>query len=415
MDTVHRSRRTDRHAEGPIAPYVEAFKQFLIERRYAANTCASYLAEVTHFSQWARSRRLRLHRVDEASVVEFLDDHLPSCNCAGPTRHDRRDHRAALGHLLVVLRAQGAIEPPAASTMPVDVELLRYDEYMEHARGLAPKTRDMALRIVGRLLTERFGDGAIDIAAIKPEHVRRFFAQQAVLYSKPASAGSVVASLRGYFRYRASLGDLVHGLIGAVSYPANWALSSLPKTLTAEEVEQLVGSLGEPGRSMRRADAIVRCALDLGLRSGEVAQLSLNDIDWRAGTITLRRTKGRREDALPLPASTGEAIAAYLKHERPKTSNRAVFVRSVAPREQPVGPDLVRKTIRQAYARAGLPYTRSHLLRHTMANRLLAGGSSLKEVADVLRHRSLNTTMIYAKLDSRKLAEVALPWPGSAA
>ena len=144
MDTVHGSRRADRHAEGPIAPYVEAFKQFLIERRYAANTCASYLAEITHFSRWARSRRLRLHRVDEASVVEFLDDHLPSCNCAGPPRHDRRDHRAALGHLLVVLRAQGAIEPTAASTMPVDVELLRYDEYMEHARGLAPKTRDMA-------------------------------------------------------------------------------------------------------------------------------------------------------------------------------------------------------------------------------------------------------------------------------
>ena len=116
---------------------------------------------------------------------------------------------------------------------------------------------------------------------------------------------------------------------------------------------------------------------------------------------------------LPLPATTAEAIAAYLQFERPKTSNRAVFVRHIAPRDEPVGPDLVRKTIRQAYARAGLPYTRSHLLRHTMANRLLASGSSLKEVADVLRHRSLNTTMIYAKLDSRSLAAVALPWPGS--
>ena len=116
----------------------------------------------------------------------------------------------------------------------------------------------------------RFGDGAIDIAAIKAEHVRRFFAQQAELYSKPANVGSVVASLRGYFRYRASLGDLVHGLVGALSYPANWSLSSLPKTLTAEEVEQLIGSLGQPGRSMRRADAIVRCALDLGLRSAAV-------------------------------------------------------------------------------------------------------------------------------------------------
>ena len=116
-----------------------------------------------------------------------------------------------------------------------------------------------------------------------------------------------------------------------------------------------------------------------------------------------------------MPATTAEAIATYLKHERPKTHNRAVFVRHIAPRDQPAGPDLVRITIRQAFARAGLPYTRSHLLRHTMANRLLAAGSSLKEVADVLRHRSLKTTVIYAKLDSRNLTAVALPWPGSAA
>ena len=305
------------------------------------------------------------------------------------------------------------VDRPKVAPGLVGKELSRYDEYMDHVRGLAPKTRSMALRVVGRLLTSQFGDGPVKIAAIKPEHVRDFFAEQAKLYSKPANAGTVVAALRGYFRYRASRGDALHGLVGVLAYPANWQLSSLPKTLTAEEVEQLVGALGQSGRSMRRADAIVRCALDLGLRSGEVAQIGLDDIDWRAGTITLRHTKGRREDVLPLPVATGKAIAAYLKHERPKTDSRAVFVRYNAPRGWPVGPDLVRKAIRQAYARAGLPYTRSHLLRHTMANRLLAAGSSLKEVADVLRHRSLNTTMIYAKLDSRKLIEVALPWPGS--
>jgi integrase len=131
----------------------------------------------------------------------------------------------------------------------------------------------------------------------------------------------------------------------------------------------------------------VRCALDLGLRRSEVAKLGLDDIDWGTGTVTLRRTKSRREDILPLPATTGRAIADYLKFERPQTTNRAVFVRHIAPRGQPIGPDLVGKTIRQAYARAGLPYTRAHLLRHTMASRLLDGGSSLKVVADVLRHR----------------------------
>lgn len=416
MGNKRTSPRIDWLATGPLAPYVAAYKQHLTDRGYAATTFSNCTACIAHFAQWIRVRRMRVHRIDETVVAEFLGDHLPRCACVGPVLRDRRNLSAALGHLLVVLRAQGVIGQPktGTGTTAADAELIRYDEYMDHVRGLAPKTRSSALRIVGRLLVSRFGDGPIDIATIKPVHVRRFFAQQAKRYSKPVNAGTVVANLRGYFRYRASLGDLVHGLIGVLSYPANWQLSSLPKTLTAEEVEQLIGSLGQSGRSMRRADAIVRCALDLGLRSGEVARIGLDDIDWRAGTLTLRHTKGRRVDVLPLPMATGKAIAAYLKHERPKTSNRAVFVRHVAPRDVPVGPDLVRKTIRQAFARAGLPYTRSHLLRHTMANRLLASGSSLKEVADVLRHRSLNTTMIYAKLDSRKLSEVALPWPGIA-
>ena len=402
-------------AKGPLAPHIDEFMLYLANRDYAANTFCNYLGVVSHFAQWMHSRRLRLQSIDEALVAKFIDQHLPRCHCSGPVQRDRRTLSAALGHLLAVLRAQGAIAPVMVRSKPVDEELRRYDAYMDHVRGLAPKTRETALRILGRLLTARFGDEAIDTAALEPDQARDFFAQQAKLYSKPASAGTVIASLRGYFRYRVSLGDAVQGLIGVLSYPANWQLSSLPKTLTPEEVEQLVNSLGKQGRSLRRADAIVRCALDLGLRSGEIAHISLDDIDWRAGTITLRHTKGRRDDVLPLPATTGAAIVAYLEQERPKTRNRAVFVRHQTPRGEPVGPDLVRKAIRQAFAHAGLPYTRSHLLRHSMANRLLAGGASLKEVADVLRHRSLNTTMIYAKLDSRNLAEVALAWPGSAA
>ena len=404
----------NRLTDGPISPHVDAFEQHLADGRYASSTVASYLANIAHFSRWVQSKGLRLRQIDEGAVTEFLDHHLSHCRCVGPVRLNRADHRAALGHLLGMLRARGAIAPVQMSATPVDSELHRYDTHMERVRGLAPKTRSQILRTVGRLLRQRFGDGAVDIAAVKPEYVRTFFAQQSKLHSKPGGVGSVAGALHGYFRYRASLGDLVHGLIGAVSCPANWRYSALPKALTAEEVQRLVNSLGSPGHSMRRADAIVRCALDLGLRSGEVARLSLDDIDWRAGTITLRHTKGLRVDVLPMPATTGEAIASYLRNERPKTSNRAVFVRHIAPRDAPVCADLIRKTIRQAYARAGLPYTRSHLLRHTMASRLLAGGSSLKEVADVLRHRALSTTQIYAKLDSRNLVEVALPWPGCA-
>jgi hypothetical protein len=222
MSIIHRPGHSDADwlAKGPIGPYVDAFEQYLAKRRYAANTFAGYVVCITHFARWMRTKRLRLHRIDEVSVAECLDNHLPNCQCAAPVRHDRGEHSAALGHLLVVLRSQGAIPPVTLSATTVDEELRCYDEYMEHARGLAPRTRSMALRIIGRLLTSRFGSGAIDIAAIEPEQVRRFFAQEAVHYSKPASLASVVASLRGYFRYRTSLGDRVHGgLIGAITYP----------------------------------------------------------------------------------------------------------------------------------------------------------------------------------------------------
>ena len=200
MGNIRSSRgtRNDWLGRGALAPHVDAFKQYLTARGYAATTFANCVGGIAHFAQWVHGRRLRVQRIDEGTVAEFLDEHLPRCHCAGAVQCDRRGLSAALGHLLVVLRAQAVIAPPALSTTPVDEELRHYDEHMDHVRGLAPKTRDTALRIARRLLISRFGDGAIDIAAIKPAHVRRFFAQQAKLYSKPASAGTVVAALRGY-------------------------------------------------------------------------------------------------------------------------------------------------------------------------------------------------------------------------
>lgn len=396
---------------GPLDRHLPGYRGYLCERGNAAGYVRTCEAAVVHLSTWMKATKKRLADVDEGLVAEFVDHHLPGCRCATSARHPSTV-RAALGHLLVVLRTAGAIVPEPLDMTAVGQELRRYDQYMEQVRGLAPKTREGALRLIEALLRKHFGDDAIRFEGITPERVRRFFAAQAKNYKTPSSLGVVVSALRGYFRWRATLGDRTHALVGAVAYPANWQQASLPKSLEPAEVEQLEAALGQSGPSMLRADAIVRCALDLGLRSGEVARLSLDDIDWDAGTITLRRTKGRREDVMPLPEATGQAIAAYLRGERPKTGHRMVFARHMTPRERPIGPDLVRKTIRQAYARAGLPHTRSHLLRHTMASRLLAGGASLKEVADVLRHRSLNTTLIYAKLDSGRLVEVALPWPG---
>ena len=361
--------------ESPFEPYVDTFTHYLIGQRYSANTITTYLGSMAHFARWFSQRGLSIRQIDEAIVDQFLDRHLPRCNCTHPVRKSRHVLSATLGTLLSVLRAAGVIAEPAVGMTPVDEELRRFNEHMNHVRGLALKTRSLCLRIVQRFLLERFGRRPVVISRVKPEAVRQFVAKQSEQYKTPTSLGVLISALRGYFRYRTTCGDQVHGLIGVLSYPANWRLASLPKALSGAEVERLLGALGHNGPAARRGDAIVRCALDLGLRSIEIAQLGLDDIDWRASTVTLRNTKSRRVDVLPLPATMGRAIADYLKFERPQTSNRAVFVRNVAPRDQPIGPDLVRKTIRQAYARAGLPYTRAHLLRHTMASRLLEGGA----------------------------------------
>ncbi|WP_096670621.1 site-specific integrase [Polaromonas sp. AET17H-212] len=406
-------RESDLEA-GPLVSNNQCYEQYLFDHGYAAGYIKRCKSGVAHLSRWMGFTQKKADEVGEALIAEFLDVHLPRCSCRS-VLHDRSSLGTALGHLLAALRATGAIPLRATELTPIGEELRRYDKHMIEARNLVSSTRKVGLAVVGRLLFSCFGDGRINFPEIRAEHVRNFLIQQATLHNKPTSIRYVVSSLHSYFRWRTTLGDQVHSLIGVLVYPANWQLASLPKALKPEEVEQLVASLGQAGPLMRRADAMVRCALDLGLRSAEVARLSLDDIDWRAGTIALRGTKGRRDDVMPLPVSTGQAIVEYLSHERPKTKHRMLFARHVAPREQPIGPKVVRHSIRQAYARAGLKYTGSHLLRHTMASRLLAGGSSLKEVADVLRHRSLDTTLIYAKLDSRSLVKVALPWPGSAA
>jgi integrase/recombinase XerC len=400
--------------DSQLAPYVDAFTQHLFNCRYASNTIGNYHAGLAHFAHWTTLCNIDVKCIDEKLIHQFLDDHLLSCNCERPVFLARKDLSAALGHLLVLLRADAVVADPAIGLTPVDEELRRFDEYMNRVRGLAPQTRKHSLAVIRRLLFGQFADQAVVISAIQPDHIRQFVLSQSELCKVPASISATISALRSYFRYRTTQGDRVHHLIGVTSYPANWQQASLPKTLANNEIERLLAALVHDGAAARRTAAIVHCALDLGLRSSEVAYLGLDDIDWSAATITLRHTKGRRDDVMPLPAATGQAIADYLQFERPQTTNRAVFVRNVAPRDQPVGPDLIRKSIRQAYARAGLTYTRSHLLRHTMASRLLAGGSSLKEVADVLRHRSLNTTLVYAKLDSKNLTAVALPWPGSA-
>jgi integrase len=292
-------------------------------------------------------------------------------------------------------------------------ELRRYDEHLCDVRGLAAGTRSQRCRVVGRFLHQKFAGCPVDIAKLYPVDVRRFIADQLDAGRSPSSASQLVAALRSYFRYRTTCGDPVGALTAVITNPVHWRLASLPRALKPSEADRLLKSFASVRRSPKRGYAIVRCALDMGLRAGEIAHLMISDIDWITGTVMLRGTKSLRQDILPLPMETGQALADYLQHERPRISNPAVFVRCLGERDQPITSTAIQKVIKRACRRIGLMHYSAHSLRHTLACRLVENGSSLKEVADVLRHRSLNTTLIYAKLDTPKLSAVPLPWPGS--
>jgi integrase/recombinase XerC len=399
--------------EGPLSSYVSAYVARLRRGRYAPTTVGHCLNGMAHFSHWMSQCSLPAQLLDEDWVDEFMQHHLPRCDCPGEAMRTPKSVHAALTALLEVLRECGVVAVLPTPTGPIADELRVYDTNMREARGLAEGTRRGYLRIIGRLLHFKFADRPVILGELEPEDVRRFISSQMEKLDSISNATTIAAALRAYLRYRATCGDAVQPLLAAIGSTANWSLASLPRALKTEEVDRLMSSFTATVHSYRRGYAVVRLALDLGLRSVEINRLQLTDIDWRMGTVSLKRTKTYQQDVLPLPVETGQALEAYIRHERPQTNSGAVFVRHHAPHDKSLGVDGIRAVVRDAFIRAGIPHGRSHSLRHTLACRIVNQGGSIKEVADVLRHRSLNTSLIYAKLDHGALAGVALPWPGS--
>ena len=400
--------------QSALEAHLPGYCAYLASRGYAPSTRRVYLVCVAHFAHWMRREKLVLKRLAEVAVAKYLTEHLLRCDCPEPVRRLVHENRAALVHLLATLRACGAVGEPRKPYRWIEAELEQFDQYMRQARGLADNTREQRVAIVRRLLCRAFGSKPPVLALLSPAGVHQFI----VDHTGRWSAGSmhvISGALRGYLRFRASQGDPVQALLAAIPSIAHWRLATLPEVPTEVEIERLLRSFDRPFPSFRRAYAMVRCLVDLGMRSSEVVGLRLDDIDWQAGTVRLVTPKSRRTDVLPLPCETGQAISSYLISERPQTANRAVFVRHVAPYGEPIGTGVVQRAVREAYRRCGLPHTRVHILRHSVASRLLNAGTPLKEIADVLRHRSLDTSAIYTKVDTARLPAVALPWPGSAA
>ena len=288
-----------------------------------------------------------------------------------------------------------------------------YTQHQRRTRGLRPQTLRGRARLVRTLVRAALGTDPVDPAHLAPADVVAFITSLRGRFS-PSSMRTVRSTLRSFFRFLRFEGCCGDELDAALPAVAHWRLAMLPRSLTDQQVEQVLASFDIPRPCRQRDHAVVQCLATLGLRPGEVADLCLDDIDWRGGTIEVRTRKNRRGAVLPLPRVVGQALVDYLRGERPATDERRVFVQHLgARRGTPISSTAVSGVVARALRRAAVdaPLAGAYVFRHTVASRMVQQGASLKEVADVLGHRSLDTTTIYAKLDLPRLREVALPWP----
>lgn len=388
---------------------------YLQQHRYCAETVRAYVRGVEHFAYWLTRRRLAVQSIDDLMVRRFISEHLPVCKCPVPCQRSVHAVRPALGHLLQVLRREKYIPEPRCFPDDIHNELDRFDVHLDSICGLASSTRISRRMWVGSFLLDRFKRRPLQIAGITPGNIIDFMSRPEKRYS-PGSLRVLGGALRSYLRFRAvSYGDRVDALLAAVPTVAQWRLATLPKHLTPAEIDQFLRSFDISTANGKRDYAMARCLVDMGLRAGEVACIQLNDLNWREGTLTIGPGKSRRADVMPLPVTTGKAIVDYLRSERPQGTNRALFLRHHAPFDVPITAETLRGIVRRAFNRSGLVGCRfngTHALRHTAAMRMRCAGASLKEIADVLRHRSLDTTTIYTKVDLPALASISGLWPG---
>jgi integrase/recombinase XerD len=386
---------------------------------------AGYAAELSSHGYGPRTVQLQRRLMSDLSLWMQYEGIEPSRLSVGVAERFIAGRRAAgapqhmtvrsLVPLLEYLGSVGVIDPaePEPDNDPVQIVLERFACYLRSERGLGEGTIAgyvAAVRpfVAGQVLE----DGAVDMSCLTAAEVTGFIVA-ACPSRPPGPAKVIVTAMRSFLGWLHLVGALPMPLAGAVPSVASRRLAGLPDPLKPGEVRLLLRACDRRCRVGRRDYAMIMLLWRLGLRSGEVAGLGLDDIDWRAGELVVAG-KGPKLERLPLPADAGDAVAGWLQRGRPSTAiGRTVFVRVVAPHAA-----LTTTGVTQAvYAvgqRAGLGTVRAHRLRHSSASTMLAAGVTLPDIGQVLRHERILTSAIYAKVDVSVLRKVAAPWPGSA-
>jgi site-specific recombinase XerD len=389
-----------------LGSHLDTFCARLADLGYERPTIRHKLWIVSGLTRWMTEKHLAVGDLDERRVGEFVD---------ARRRRGRtcRGFRLTVLALLEQLRSVGVVPTPepACDDSPVAALLARYEGYLRRERGLEECTIAGYQRFVDAFVTERLEGNAARPGSLCPGDIRDFLLTR-VGRMDPRSAQYMGTALRSFLRFLFLRGDTETDLAFAVPTVRRWRLSSVPRHLPARDVERLLRACDCSSATGRRDHAILLLLARLGLRASEILALELGDLHWRQGEVVVRG-KGLVHDRLPLLPEMGKALALYLKKDRPPGSSRHVFLCRRAPHRGFGHPSTVTTIVARALVRAGLaPAMRgAHLLRHSLATTMVRRGASLTEIGQVLRHRSPNTTEIYAKLDFDALRDVAMPWP----
>jgi integrase/recombinase XerD len=389
---------------GPLTRYAPALAQELAALGYTRTSATAKLQLAAQLSRWLEAAGLSPGDLTPEAIGQFVQER-------------RRSHASpctarALAPVLGVLRRAGVVPeapPPPAGTAPADVLLGQFGRYLAGQRALTAPVAGAYVHWARPFAEDvLFAGGTSRRGGVSAAEVARFLAATLPAMSRK-QAQMTACAVRSLLRFLHAEGMVPADLTGVVPPVASWRLSGLPRALSGGQVAALLAACDQSQAAGCRDFAIITMMCRLGLRCAEVAGLQLDDVDWPAGALTVRGKAGRT-DRMPVPVDVGQALAGYLAKDRPAAGTRAVFVRAKAPFTA-LAPSSVSCVVARAARRAGLGIVHGHRLRHTAATQTLNAGATLEEVAQLLRHEGIATTVIYAKTDQRRLAQLARPWP----
>jgi site-specific recombinase XerD len=393
---------------GLSAAYIDGFADELDADGYAHASVVRYVRAAAHLGVFVKRNGRTLADIDD-SVLRAFVGHLPQCRCRD-SNGGKTGYHARFGVKLfyLYLKRRGVCSnssEPSHVTEPALITAFR--EWFRTHRGVQPPT----LRLYTRGAAELLASLGEDVGLWEPRAVRDFLIKRAE-QGRSESTQKLITSSRAFLRYLSFRGIARDDLDLAIPAVAHWRLAKLPPSLSADELQRLLAACegDRPGRL--RDKAVLLLLSRLGLRAGDLVSLRLDDIDWEGGTLQVVG-KGRYQVRLPMPQDVGDALLRYIKlGRRGQAENNSVFVRTIAP-QQPLTAHGVSAIVKHALRRAGIqtPARGAHLLRHTAATEMLRNHVPLDQIGLVLRHRSIDMSAYYAKVDIGLLQQVAQPWP----